>query len=49
MDQVIGQRPFLEGIRRPIYEDAQGQYVLDNTGERACGLYRRKRGTDSHR
>ena len=37
--RIMGYREFVEGIRRPIYEDAQGQYVLDDNGERVSGVY----------
>jgi hypothetical protein len=29
----------VDQARRPIYEDAQGQYVLNDDGERVYGLY----------
>jgi hypothetical protein len=38
-DPIIGRRLFVDGIRRPIYEDAGGQYVLDDDGERVYGVY----------
>ena len=38
-DQPIGHRDFVDGTRRPIYEDAQGQYVLDDDGGRIYGVY----------
>jgi hypothetical protein len=39
MNRIIGYRDFMDGARRPIYEDAQGQYVLNDDGERVYGLY----------
>jgi hypothetical protein len=36
---TIGHRLFVDGTRRPIYEDGHGQYVLDDDGERVCGVY----------
>jgi hypothetical protein len=38
-DPIIGYRYFVDGPRRPIYEDAHGQYVLNDDGERVYGLY----------
>ena len=34
----VGGRLIVDGARRPIREDAQGQYVLDDDGERIYGL-----------
>jgi hypothetical protein len=39
MDQVIGSRLYVDGNCRPIYEDALGQYVMDDDGQRVDGLY----------
>ncbi len=39
MSQVIGFRLFVDGIFRPIYEDAQGQYVVDDDGQRVYGVF----------
>jgi hypothetical protein len=39
MDQMIGHREFVDGTRRPIYEDAHSQYVLDDDGERVYGVW----------
>jgi hypothetical protein len=39
MGQIIGNREFVDGTRRPIYLDAKGQYVLDDDGERAYGVW----------
>ena len=36
---MSGYREFVEGTCRPIYEDAQGQYVLDEDCERVHGVY----------
>jgi hypothetical protein len=38
-NQIIGYRHFVDGIRRPIYQDAHGQYVLGDEGERVHGVY----------
>jgi hypothetical protein len=37
--QIIGHRDFVDDARRPIYEDAQGQYVVNDEGERVYGFY----------
>jgi hypothetical protein len=37
--QIIGYREFVDGTRRPICLDAQGQYVLDDEAERVYGVY----------
>jgi hypothetical protein len=37
--QIIGYREFVDGPRRPVYEDASGQYVLDDEAERVYGVY----------
>jgi hypothetical protein len=34
-----GTRDFVDGTCRPIYEDAQGQYVLDDEGQRVPGQW----------
>jgi hypothetical protein len=36
---IIGHRLFVDGTRRPIYENAHGQYALDDGGQRVYGLY----------
>jgi hypothetical protein len=38
-NRIIGYRLFVDGLRRPIYEDAQGQCVLNDECERVYGLY----------
>jgi hypothetical protein len=38
-NRIIGSRLFVDGTRRPIYEDAAGQYVRDDDGERVYGVY----------
>lgn len=35
---MIGTLNFTDGIERPVYEDDQGQYVLDE-GERVYGVW----------
>jgi hypothetical protein len=37
--QPIGQREFVDGTTRPIYQDAEGQYVLDDDGKRVYGFW----------
>jgi hypothetical protein len=37
--QLISFRYIVNGPRRPIYEDAEGQYVLNDDGERLYGLF----------
>jgi hypothetical protein len=37
--QAIGHRQFVDGTHRPIYEDARGQYVPNDSGERVYGPY----------
>jgi hypothetical protein len=39
MERRIGHREFVDGTRRPIYRDEQGQYVLDDDGERVYGVW----------
>jgi hypothetical protein len=38
-DSIIGYRYFVDQARGPICEDARGQSVLNDDGERVCGLY----------
>lgn len=39
-DRILGNRMFIDGERRPIYEDDRGQYVLDPMdGSRTYGVY----------
>jgi hypothetical protein len=33
-DLIIGYRTFVNGTRRPMYEAAHSQYVLNDDGER---------------
>jgi hypothetical protein len=37
--QLVGYQHFVDGTRRPIYEDARGQYVMDDEGEPVYGLW----------
>lgn len=37
--RLIGFSEFEDGTRRPIYEDAHGQYVLDDDGQQVYGVY----------
>ncbi len=37
--RVIGDREFTDGIVRQVYEDDQGQYVLDADGEMVRGVW----------
>jgi hypothetical protein len=34
----ISQREFVDGSTRTVFEDAQGQYVLDDDGQRVYGV-----------
>ena len=36
-DPVIGRRPFTDGMTWDVFEDATGQYVVDE-GERVYGV-----------
>jgi len=38
-DLIIGHRDFVDGTRRAVYRDAQGQYVQGNDGERLYGWW----------
>jgi len=39
-DPIIGYRLFLDGTRRPIFEQLDGrQYVLDDDDERVYGVW----------
>ena len=35
----IGQREFVDGSTRIVFEDARGQYVLDDDEERVYGVW----------
>lgn len=35
---MMGTQTFIDGTERAVYEDGQGQYVLDG-GERVYGLW----------
>ncbi len=37
--QLIGYREFVAGTCQPIYVKDQGQYVLNDEGERLYGVY----------
>jgi hypothetical protein len=37
--RVIGEREFTDGVVRRVYEDDQGQYVLDADGEIVRGVW----------
>jgi hypothetical protein len=37
-DRWLGEREFVDGSRRPVYEDDRGQYVLADD-ERAYGVW----------
>jgi hypothetical protein len=37
--QIIGHREFVDGTCRPVYEDARGQYVLDDDVARVYGVW----------
>jgi hypothetical protein len=38
-NQVIDHRLFVDGTRKPLLEDARGQYVLHDDGERFYGVW----------
>jgi hypothetical protein len=38
-DPIIGERYYTDGTRRPVYWDARGQYVIDDDGKRAYGVW----------
>jgi hypothetical protein len=35
----IGERLFLDGVTRPVFEDQDGQYVLGDYGEVVYGVW----------
>jgi predicted RNA-binding protein YlxR (DUF448 family) len=37
--RVIGEREFTDGVVRLVYEDDQGQYVLDPDGKMVRGVW----------
>jgi hypothetical protein len=37
--RTIGERLFVDGITRPVYEDDRGQYVLDDDRQRVDGVW----------
>ncbi len=37
--RLIGEREFTDGIVRLVYEDDQGQYVLDADGQPVRGVW----------
>jgi len=36
---IIGHRFFTDGTVRPVYRDDQGQYILDDGGEKMCSCW----------
>ena len=38
-DSIIGHCEFVDGIRRPVYADGDGQWTYDNDGERVYGVF----------
>jgi hypothetical protein len=38
-DPVVGYRFFIDGSKRPIYEDRHGQYVVNDDGDQLYGVY----------
>jgi hypothetical protein len=38
-DPLIGHRQFVDGSTRLVHADARGQYVFDDDGSRAYGVY----------
>jgi len=41
-DRLIGYRTFVDGTRRPVYQDQEGQYVLDEEGAPSYGNHLRR-------
>jgi hypothetical protein len=37
VDRIIGYRTFVDGTRRPVYQDHEGQFVLDEEGTPSYG------------
>src|SRR5262249_20281337 len=37
-DAIIGRRPFVDGVERDVYQDGEGQYVLDG-GMKVYGVW----------
>ena len=37
-DSIIGHRLFVDGARRPVYQDERGQYVRGYDGEKVYGV-----------
>jgi hypothetical protein len=38
-DRIIGHLEFVDGRRRPIYEDERGQFAMDDEGCRVDGVW----------
>lgn len=38
-NSAIGQRRFVDGITRDVFVDAEGQYVIDDDGEKIRGVW----------
>lgn len=38
-DQIVAYREFVDGSLRPIYDDGQRQYVVNDDGDRVYGVY----------
>jgi hypothetical protein len=38
-DPIISYRNFVDGTRRPIYDDGRMQYVINDEGERVHGIF----------
>jgi hypothetical protein len=38
-DPVVAYTTFTDGARRPVFEDACGQYVLDDDGQPVRGVW----------
>jgi hypothetical protein len=38
-ERVIGEWLFLDGVTRPVFEDASGQYVIGDYGEIVYGTW----------
>ena len=38
-DPIIGYVDFVDGSKRPIFDDGQTQYVINDEGERVHGIF----------
>ena len=38
-DPIIGERYYTDGATRPVYWDPRGQYIIDDDGQKAYGVW----------